>query len=185
MTLLQEINIRDNKRLVLGLNLASLLLWFPFLYLFAKLIPIVTGSSGIRLNIRAWEPFGLIALIITIFILHEGIHGIFFKLLKPKSKVKFGVIWKSFILYTTCSGFFYSKGKMLVIGTSPFIINSLLLTVVLALGWLSDPIYLFIVSLHAAACSGDFYYVYIMTWKYRNDEILVENNEDGIKIFQS
>ncbi len=185
MTLLQEINVRDNKWLIVALNLAALLAFFPFLFLFLGLYSLVTGSPEIRFGFNLWDPFLELFLLVVILILHEGIHGIFFKLFKPENKVKFGVIWKSLMLYATSPGSLYSRGQMLIIGLAPFIVNSLLLTLLLALGWLPAFYYIFLASLHAAGCVGDFYYVYVLAWKHRSHKILVEVTENGLKIFQA
>lgn len=45
MTLLQEINVRDNKWLIVALNLAALLAFFPFLFLFLGLYSLVNWQS--------------------------------------------------------------------------------------------------------------------------------------------
>ncbi len=185
MILLQEINVRDNKWLIVGLNVAAFLAVFPFIFFFLWIYSLITGSPEIRFSFNLWDPFLLLFLLALILILHESIHGIFFKLFQPDKTVKFGVIWQSFMFYATSPGSLYPKGQMLVIGLAPFVINSLLLTLLLALGWLTAPFYLFLATFHAAGCVGDFYYAYVLAWKHRQHKIIAEDTENGLKIFQA
>ena len=54
-----------------------------------------------------------------LIIIHELIHGAFFKLFDPKGKVKFG--FKNGVAYATSPHSFYSKGKFAIILLAPFL----------------------------------------------------------------
>ncbi|WP_019778856.1 DUF3267 domain-containing protein, partial [Streptococcus sobrinus] len=83
----------------------------------------------------------------------------------------------------TSPGSRYPRSQMLIIYLAPFVLTSLLLTLLLALGTLSPLAYLFLAVIHTAMCVGDFYFSYLLLWKYRKYSILVEDTETGIKIF--
>lgn len=90
-----------------------------------------------------------------LLIIHEGIHGLFFKIFNPKAKVKFGYL--KGMLYATSPDSKYKLGQWLIIGLSPFVLITAGLTVALMLG-LSPFAYIIFASLHAAGCMGDFYF---------------------------
>lgn len=123
----------------------------------------------------------------NLFILvpHELIHGLFFKLFCPKNPVKYGFKWKSLVAYATSPGSLYRRGQVLVISLDPFVLISLGLTICLACNWLNASSYIFLAALHAAACTGDFYYTYLLLVKYRKGSILVEDTEEGLRIYRT
>ncbi len=185
MKQLYNINILKDKKLVLMLNVVAVLCVIPFWYVFTSLAVFVMGDMKVSGTI---EFIGILALLFFYFLLlflHEGIHGLFFKLFCPENPVKYGIKWKNMMAYATSPGSLYSRGKMLIIGLAPFVLISLSLTLALAVGWINPAAYLILASFHAAGCVGDFYYTYLLLIKFGKGNILVEDTEDGLIIYQA
>lgn len=82
--LIQEINLLENKKLVMNLNIVAIAIVLILTVLgivFSGGFAITNGFMGI-----IWL-FGGYAVAIVI---HEAVHGIFFKAFRPEAKVKFG-----------------------------------------------------------------------------------------------
>lgn len=182
MKLVKEINIMNNKKIVILLNIFAVLLFFPFLYLFAVLYAVLRGVN--EFSFFSEEILGVLIAFVFILSIHELIHGLFFKLFQPNRAVKFGIKWKSLMAYATSPGSYYKRGQMVIIGLAPFVLISLVLSALAMLGWPSTGFYVLLASVHAASCVGDFYYVYLLLWKYRKINILTEDTETGLRIYQ-
>lgn len=184
MKLIYEVNIMENKKVVVWLNIFAFLLILPFLHLFSFICFSITGIQEVQFYFGLWETLFLFLFMMVLLSIHELIHGLFFKVFMPQNKVKFGFKWKSGMAYATSPGSLYSRGKMLIIGLAPFVFISLGLTVALVMGWISPIVYTIIASLHAAGCIGDFYYTYLLLIKFGKGNILVEDTETGLLIYQ-
>lgn len=183
MKLLEEINIMANKKLVILLNVACVILLFPMLFIFTWIASLITRENGFEfIQTQLWQLFALLFLFIFLLVIHELIHGLFFKFFKPDNKLKFGIKWKALMAYATSPGSRYTRKQMLVIGLAPFVLISLGLTVLLYFGILNGFVYIFLAAMHAAGCVGDFYYTYLLAWKYRKIEILAEDSVDGLQL---
>ncbi len=90
--------------------------------------------------------------------LHEGVHGLFFKLFAPQgARVSFGANWKLGMLYACAEGIVYSRRHYLVIILAPtVVVTALLVPVAVLSGW---PFCCYVIAgAHLAGCVGD--------WKY-------------------
>ena len=179
MKLIKKINFMEEKKYVIGLNVAGLLLIFPFSMLFAKLTQLIFRAD--HYDFSGLDLAYLLIFTFILVIIHEYIHGFFFKLFgKGKAKVKFG--FKNGMAYATSPGTFYHRKDFLVIGLAPFVLISLLLTLLAMLGLLSSTLYMPLASIHAAGCVGDFYIALLLLGK--TDDILVEDTEVGMNLYQ-
>ncbi|EHI75005.1 surface antigen negative regulator Par [Streptococcus criceti] len=183
MKLIADLNILKRKGLIIGLKLLSLLLCFPYYYLFSRLAIAITGTSSFYIN--WWEPFFFLFDLVLLLVIHEGIHAFYLKLFNPNNPVKYGSKWYLGFFNAASPGSYYPKGQMLIVYLAPFVLTSLVLTLVLALGWLSSLTYLVLSVLHTAACTKDFYFVYLIFWKYRKYQLLIEIKELIIKFYQA
>jgi len=120
-----------------------------------------------------------LALLFAVFTAHEGIHGLFFKLFSPASRVKFG--YTAGMLYATAPGSVYKRKQFMVIILMPFIIITAVLLLMMFV--LSHPSYKYILAIHTGGCAGDFYYVYLMM-KYRNLEY-AEDTDVGMTLYET
>lgn len=154
---------------------------FFALYLLEGLVIHPTGSALI-----GSEQFGIvgavffiIALFFIIIIIHELIHGLFFKLFSPESKVKFG--FKGGMAYATSPGTVYTRGQFFIIIIMPFIIlTSIMITMMFML---PNPAYKYYIALHTGACAGDFYYCYLIL-KYKHLSY-AEDTEVGMSLYEN
>lgn len=183
MKLLKETDILHNKKLVIVLNLVALILFLAFLPLFYRLGLVIQESSGRTLVINPLDPFLALLCFLIILVVHELIHGLFFKIFKPENKVTFGIVWKSGMAYATSPGSHYTRVQMLVITLAPFVCLTSFLTLIYALNLMSLMGYTLLAAMHAAGCTGDFYYTYLLTCKFTNQKILVEDTESGLRIY--
>ncbi|HFI0273459.1 TPA: DUF3267 domain-containing protein [Streptococcus suis] len=182
---LYEVNIMENKKLVWGLNFLALLLVVPIGFLFAMIGVLLSRSTVAAGEFTLLSMAYLFVFYFALIIIHELIHGIFFKVFCPENPVKYGIKWKSGMAYATSPGSLYNRMQMLVISLAPFVMISLGLTVVAGLGWMSMSLYLMLATLHAASCSGDFYYTYLLLIRFAKGNIAVEDTETGLIIYQA
>ncbi|WP_161946081.1 DUF3267 domain-containing protein, partial [Streptococcus suis] len=104
-----------------------------------------------------------------LIVVHEAIHGLFFKIFCPENPVKFGFKWKSGMAYATSPGSLYNRMQMLVISLAPFVVISLGLIMVAVFWGMDVSLYLILATMHAAACVGDFYHAYLLLVKFAKE----------------
>ena len=176
MKLINHVNLIENKKAVLWLNIASIPvmgLFFGMFLLLARMKPTPSiDTSVIDLIIQ-------VLCLVIVIVIHELIHGLFFKLFHPAGKVKFG--FKNGMAYATSPDSFYSKGQFSVIALAPFVLLTGTLLGLYFAGSLSAPAFIFISTLHAAGCVGDFYLIYLILKAPKN--ALVQDTEVGIDFY--
>lgn len=177
MKLIRELNLFDNKKLILWLNIAAVGLFFFFLWLFFSIAKL-RGTSGSGDFSMMTAIVSLLVFYIMI-VIHELIHGLFFKVFNPKGKVKFG--FKQGMAYATSPNSFYSKGEFSVIALAPFVIINTTLLVLYFLGMV--PVFAFVMlsAIHAGSCVGDFYYILLII--QTPPKAFVEDVEQGINFY--
>ncbi|MDX8046777.1 DUF3267 domain-containing protein [Gracilibacillus sp. S3-1-1] len=174
LKLIEEINILVNRKLIVWLNV-----W-------AVVIFLVLLAGSLFLPIEGTVAFTLVNLLLffislmVIIMLHEWIHGIFFKMFAPKSKVKYG--FKSGMLYAANPGAKYNKKQFTLIAIMPFVLITLLTCVLFSFPVNKIALYL-LFAIHTSGCVGDFYYCYKL-WKNRKRSVLIEDTTVGISIFE-
>ncbi|MGU7950652.1 DUF3267 domain-containing protein [Streptococcus suis] len=180
-----EVNIMENKKFVWGLNILAIVLVFPFALLFGKLAFSLLANVDQNLPLTLPELWIATVLFPILIIVHEAIHGLFFKIFCPENPVKFGFKWESGMAYATSPGSLYNRMQMLVISLAPFVVISLGLTMVAVFLGMDVSLYLILVTMHAVACVGDFYYAYLLLVKFAKENIAVEDTETGLIIYQA
>ena len=120
-----------------------------------------------------------IVIVFIIIVIHELIHGLFFKVFTPHGKVKFG--FKSGMAYATSPGNLYNKIQMSIIALAPFLFISLALTLIMIYFNINIISYSVLAGLHAGACVGDFYYIYLLV--KAPQETVIEDTEQGIRLY--
>lgn len=184
MKLIYDVNIMENKKLVIGLNLLAVAMLFPFFYIFVAIAQFFPVGISQSFEADFWMVWLLFLAYLILLSIHELIHGLFFKIYKPDAPLKFGFKWKSLMAYATSPGSRYKRLQMLAIGLAPFVLITLSLTVLAFLGFISTAIYVLLATGHAAGCVGDFYYIYLLFWKFRKEDILIEDTETGLYIYR-
>lgn len=174
LKLIDEINILVNRKLVIWLNVWAMVMFFVLLVGGLFLSP--EGS----VPITALGLFSFFITLVLTFFLHEWIHGIFFKVFAPGSKVQYG--FKSGMLYAANPGTKYNKQQFTWIVIMPFVIITLLVFLSSAFPINRVALYL-LFAIHTSGCVGDFYYCYKL-WRNKKRPILIEDTAEGIKIFE-
>lgn len=184
LVLVKEYNILEDKKIAIWLNVASLILMVPMMILFFGVAvithpivqPLVFSDTQI-----IWTIIQPLIILFLVIVVHEGIHGIFFKLFNPKGHVEFGL--KGGFAYAVSEGSIYTKGQMNIIGMAPFVIISILFTLAYVFGFMSSGMYVMYAGLHGAMCIGDLWYLYLLTFKHRGT-LYVEDTKQGITIYE-
>lgn len=192
LKLVKEYNLLEDKKIVIWLNVASLILMVPMLALFFG-VAVITHPIVQPLVFRdtqtlvfsdiqsIWMIIQPLIILFLVVVVHEGIHGIFFKLFNPKGHVEFGL--KSGFAYAVSEGSIYTKGQMNIIGMAPFVIISILFTLAYVFGFMSSVTYVMYAGLHGAMCIGDLWYLYLLTVTHRGT-VYVEDTKQGITIYE-
>jgi hypothetical protein len=165
----EEINLMTNKKQFFYVNLWSVLVIFPVLLLL------------FFVDFDHFEIFDLFigfGLFFLIIIIHEWIHGLFFKhYSKQKVKYKF----HGWAASASTPGVFYYKKSYIVIGLSPAVIINGILLIIFFLVEPARVMTFILLAMHFSGCSGDFYVVYKLR-KY-SKETLVEDTGVGMNLF--
>ena len=186
MTLLKEFNLMENKKLIFWLNLATipLLLFFSVVFTFISNLFFGTNDIGSTFNSDhlGASLFSFVLFFVVFFtmiVIHELIHGLFFKLFNPEGKVQFG--FKNGMAYATSPNSYYPRSRFIIICLAPFILITTGLFVLLSFQFISGFSFVSYASLHASACIGDFYWVFLLS-RFKG-EILVEDTEEGMRVY--
>lgn len=177
MKKIKTLNLMENKKMILWLNVASIPLLLIFSLLFFYVMIISVDDSTIFITDIPWVWVAI--WFVVIIMVHEVIHGLFFKLFNPKGKVKFG--FKKGMAYATSPNSFYTKVQFVVILLSPFVSITLALYIGLLLGAITPVAFVFLASVHAGCCVGDFFMSYLLTREPKN--VLVEDTEVGFNLY--
>lgn len=179
-----ELNIFENKSALKSISWIQVLVMigtFIVLYLLEGFIIHPTGSALV-----GREQFGIvgavifiIALFFIIIIVHEAIHGIFFKIFNPQGKVKYG--FTAGMAYATSPGTVYTRGQFLIIIAMPFVILTAVMFTMMYM--LPNPAYKYYIALHTGACAGDFYYMYLIL-KHKHLSYAVDT-EVGMSLYKT
>lgn len=180
MERIKSINLLENKKLILWLNIGSIPLLIVFAIFFLALATWLSPPV-LRSTEQTFVDFILLAVgLFVLLVIHELIHGIFFKVFNPTGKVKFG--FKNGMAYATSPQSYYSKGRFAVICLAPFFFISISLMILYLLGFLSIYAFVFLASIHASACIGDFYWIYLIL--KAPPKTIVEDTDVGISFYQ-
>lgn len=177
-----ELNLFKDQSALKTLSILSIVITIISVVPFYALERLFSSQSAFYHNMSFSSIFFSALVVIVgsaaIIILHEGIHGIFFKLFNMNGKVKYG--YKNGMFYATAPGKIYKKKYFSIIVIMPFIIITIMLILVLYL--LDKTAITVILVFHTGACAGDFYYLYLM-FKYKHLKY-VEDTETGMVMFE-
>ncbi|MDD3999904.1 MAG: DUF3267 domain-containing protein [Bacilli bacterium] len=146
------LDLKEDKRLLILVNVLSILLILPFIPLY-----IVFNYKISNTQIYVSVLFIFIGYIIII-IIHELIHGIFFKLgTKEKIKYRFHGVYAS----ASVDHIYFKKNHYLVVSLAPVVILTIVLSI-LAYIFCEDYFLHFyiLIAIQFGSAAGDFYVVY-------------------------
>lgn len=173
---MEEINLLEDKKLANKLAIYSYISFVVFgiiFYIIMKFSDTPKFFDSLLVN-----ALFVIILIVLMFVVHECIHGIFFKLFSPKNKVYFGAA--NGMIYCAIPGGTFTPLTFLISSIAPFVIITMLFIVTLFLGWFPRGLFFFFATFHAGCCAGDFYWVWKMIKASKNATI--ETTDKGIII---
>lgn len=191
LILYKKVNLIENRPLLQLLSRLSLII-----FLLLLLVPVgyIAMNDSVLKNELSFLDFNaetslvriilllsekLISIMLLFFIslvLHEAIHGLFFKVFGAK-KVTFG--FKRGMAYAEASGSYFRAWQFKVIALSPFVGLSLLYFILAQY----IPISAFLLfALHTSGCVGDFYFIYLLI-KFKEID-WIEDTETGINLYK-
>lgn len=179
MKLIKRVNLLDDKKLIMKLNILTI----PLLVIFFALFTLLTLDRKLSEEVTIDLMYLVIAILSMagLIIFHELIHGIFFKLFNKEGKVKFG--FKNGLAYATSPNSFYSRWQFLLILLAPFVLITVILWLLYAYREISPYAFVWLASFHGSACIGDFYFCYLVTKAPAHS--YVEDTEQGINFYSN
>ncbi len=172
-----SINLDTDKKMMILLNVMSLVMILPF----ALGIILYNIFSQSAFEFRLYLTDALITVVgfLVIIMIHEFIHGIFFKLgTDEKVNYKFHI----YAFSASVKGVYFYKKHYLLTGLAPFIIiTPILILLMFLLPAYAYMIYL-VIAIHTSGCIGDFYVAYKVL-KYPK-EALIEDYGVGMNIYK-
>ncbi|MBL1226130.1 DUF3267 domain-containing protein [Enterococcus sp. BWR-S5] len=178
MELIKKIDLIDNKALVRRLEKLSIPVTLVFLLVFSGIGMLIGDiqTKGVTTSGVIIMGVGLIGSIL----IHELIHGLFFKLFNLKGKVIFG--FKQGVAYAASPDSIYSKEAFIWISLAPFVLITFGLIVALGLYIVTPFVFVVLSSFHGAACIGDFYWVYLVLTAPK--DAVVKDTKEGIAFYR-
>lgn len=179
MKLVKEFNLLEDKKILTILNIASIPLILIFAVLFILLSSLTHDLGKIDTDFSGLELLLGVGILFILVVIHELIHGLFFKVFNPNGKVAFG--FKNGMAYATSPNSFYSKWKFIIILLSPFVFITVALYILMLLGVINAIVFTIFASLHASCCVGDFYMTFLVAKQAKG--VLVEDTDVGINLY--
>ena len=140
-------DFKENKKLYKLINYGTLILLIPFLVIyFVFIYKIDTFGKNFLISFLLFIP---------VIVIHELIHGIFFKMGK-NVKIKFG--FHGFAASCSAPNSYLKKRHYLMVGMAPAVIINigLIISLIFVKGDLFEILYL-VLAFHFTGCIGDFY----------------------------
>jgi hypothetical protein len=181
-----EIDLSQNKKLALLLNLVGTILIFVFGALFGwltlRLRPDLTLGSWEVSSISQLLKFVLVLIGLTIaqVTLHELVHGLFFWL-ATKSRPRYG--FKGLYAYAAAPEWYLPRNRYLVVGLAPVVGMSLvgLLFISFVPQGLVLPLF-YVIAINAAGSIGD---LLVAGWLlFKPATTLIQDAGDAVAIYQ-
>lgn len=172
-----SINVLENRKVLLRLNMATFPLLIVFFSIFYKIAKITKPHWDKDFGVV--EALWLLLVLLGLVVLHELVHGIFFKLFYPAGKVKIG--FKGGLAYATSPHSFYKKDQFIIILLAPFVSVTLLLAILYFSKIISAEFFVFLGTFHSAACVGDFFLTCAVSKQSKGT--MVEDTAEGINFY--
>ena len=172
-----NVNQKKNKLFRLILVLACLIMVAIPIAVTPMVYPLI-DHIGIGYYSIIW-----LALIISMVVIHEGLHGIFFY--AYSKHVNFGIRWKTKVgptPYATANGQFFTKRQYQIIGLAPQLFTIALISITWLLTSLPAlAIVIMVAATNLGGGSADLWAVYELA--KLPDNIMVEDTKDGFRVW--
>lgn len=174
---IREVDLKNNKREFILINIGSLVLILPFIILYMNIEKSLGFEDGL------WFSLILILSLVSMFViivLHELIHGLFFKVF-GKGKLKFG--FHGFAVSCSMPTNYFNKTAYLIIGLAPLVLISIVTGILSIIFYNTDYFLLAYVPLamNFSGAIGDMY-VSIILLKSKKT-VLVKDYGVGMKFY--
>ena len=153
---IKTLDLSDDKKTLLILNLIGLFIFTTFGWLFIQLVrwlhpEITLGNYSFTINSSGGAFATVISLILLLagmIVLHEGIHGVCFWVF-TRARPKFA--FKGAYAYATVSGWYIPRTPYLVTALAPFVMISVMCAALLII---APPQWFFAITLFASLNAG-------------------------------
>lgn len=167
-----EVDMLKDEKVFLRINLGSFLLLIPFV-----LIGILFQFT---FEFEMWSALAIVPTMIATVIVHEVIHGIFFKLgTKEKIRYKF----HGFAASASVKGVYFTKRHYLLVGLAPAVIlNGLFILLCI---FVRGPLFFLLyinLAVHFGGCTGDFFIA--LKLRRFSEDTLIEDTGVGMKFYR-
>ncbi|MBN2877978.1 MAG: DUF3267 domain-containing protein [Bacilli bacterium] len=180
-TLAYEVDLMKDKKMLLWINLLAVLMIIPFVILYFIIINYTTKDLNFDnySGIPSWKLLAFVAAMILYIVIHEAIHGIFFKK-ESNGKLKF--TFNGIMASASIPDHYFYKKPYLVAGLAPAVIMSVVFIVPLFFLDQLDFLLLYMLFvIHLSGCIGDFYISFKLR-KYPEDT-LIQDYGMGMKFY--
>lgn len=170
---IKVIDAKD-KKTARTLTIATLIVTVIVVALGTMLYTAITKQIFLFGKIESWKWLIFCVLYILIVIIHELIHGLFYKIY-TKEKLTFGLTL--YVAYCGVPNLYVYKKPMIYTAMAPCVILSTLLLIPM---FLVNNIYdfwliLLVFACHFGGCCGDIYSSYLLKFKYKNSTVLIND----------
>ncbi len=177
--LVKHVDAKKDQKIILVYTLLS---FVPFLIILPILIIIAKYCNGYDISSAFQEPSGMIALLVTCFILivyivlHELVHGITYKILTG-AKLTFGLTLT--VAFCGVPEIYVRKKASITALVMPFIVFSIIF-IGLTIGlWFVSPLYGILsgsaFAIHAGGCVGDLHWTLMYLTKFKHCNTLMRD----------
>lgn len=119
---------------------------------------------------------GFVAVMLLYIVLHELVHGICYKRMTGE-KLTFGISWSC--AFCGVPNIYTYRKTSIIAASAPLILFTVLLVPVCAVLMFVHPylymLGLFLFGMHLGGCGGDFYFVWILLFKYKSPDALMRD----------
>ena len=177
----RTVDLQNNKKLALWVNLGALLLLIPFAVIFFAVSP-VGDFDLFRDDTALYMPLVFLLLFFVLYtatlFLHELIHGFCFRLLSGGVRPSYG--FTGLYAYAANKNGYYRRREYLVIGLAPAVIINIayLIPLFFTEGSVFTMFYL-LLALHFSGCAGDIYVTWVLMKKYFPSSLI---RDEGTKM---
>jgi len=181
-TLLKEIDLSRDRRLLLALNLVGVAQLLLFSRLFMRLVfslrPDVSPSITWRIDLISL--IGIVIALVGVLVLHESVHGLFFWII-TRQRPRFG--FRGTYAFAAAPDWYLPRNPYLVVGLAPLVlitIAGIAFIPFIPVGGLLPLVYA--LTINAAGAVGD---VAIVAWLLvKPPNLLIQDRGDAVSIYQ-
>ena len=177
-----EIDLKKNKRLAIILNIAAVFVFFPSFFLLSRFAALIRpGIMNLAGTIRLGMVAALIGLYAISVIIHELIHGIFFRVF-TRSKPVFA-LRLPFYVSVSAPDWYIPSRKYIIVALSPLVIIGaigLLLILLAPERWVMFVV--FVVAMNTGGSIGD---LFVLTRLLKlSPACLANDTGDGVAFYK-